>query len=368
MKSSHPSKRSRDLFSALSRRGFLKGATAVGLTFPLIGCGEDEAAQASKELNFYNWDTYIGETTLDDFKEASGITVKMDLFSDNDELFAKLKDGNPGYDVIVPTNDFVERFIAADMLVELDQSKIPNVATLSDAFKDAAFDPGRKFSLPYMWGTMGIGYRKSAVRGVPTSWKVMFDSDEYSGRIALMSESSTVLGMVMKYNGKSLNSANPTDLKQAEDMLIAQKPHVKVFAEDNGQDLLLSGEVDLAIEWNGDILQVQEESDDIAYVVPDEGSLVWEDTLCIPKGAPNVENAHAFINYILDADVGASIADFIQYATPNAAAKAKMAAEYTDNPAIFPTDEVLARCEPIIYKGEDVTRMYNETWTRVQAA
>ena len=292
----------------------------------------------------------------------------MDLFSDNDELFAKLKEGNPGYDVIVPTNDFVERMIVADMLMPLDHSKIPNLANISETFRDAAFDPGRKHSLPYMWGPMGIGYRKSAVREVPSSWRYIFDSDQYSGRIALMTESTTVLGMALKYKGWSLNSTNPEELKAVEELIIKQKPHIKLFAEDNGQDLLLSGEVDLAIEWNGDIQQVQAEDDDIAYVVPDEGSILWEDALCIPKGAPNVENAHAFINYILDADVGASIADFIQYATPNAAAKAKMPAEYLNNPVIFPSDATIARCEPIVYKGEEALRLYSDAWTRIQAA
>lgn len=349
-----------------TRRNFLAGSSAfaVGLTFlPHKSWSAEE-----KQLNFYNWDTYIGETTLADFSEATGIQAKMDLYADNDELFAKLKEGNPGYDVIVPTNDYVERMILADMLETIDHAKIPNMSNIDPAFQDANFDPGRAHSAPYMWGTIGIGYRPSKTNGVPASWKYLYDSDEYAGRIALLGDGTTVIGQALKYLGYSLNSTDEAQIRQAEELIIAQKQYIKVFADDNGQDLLLSGEVDLTQEWNGDILQIMEEDDDIGYVVPTEGGVLWQDCLSIPKGAPHPENAHAFINFILDAEVGAEIADFIQYATANAAAKALMDEDYTANPAIFPTDETLAKCEPSVYVGEAATRLYDEAWTRIQAA
>ncbi len=352
--------------SRLTRRSFLQGlgAVAAGLTFlPREGWSAEE-----KKLNFYNWDTYIGETTLQDFLDATGVEVSMDLFADNDELFAKLKEGNPGYDVIVPTNDFVERMIRANMLVKLDHSKIPNFKNLDPAFQDAAFDPKRAYSLPYMWGTIGIGYRKSRVSQVPDSWAALFNSPEYSGRISLINSPSETIPVVLKYLGYSLNATDPAAIKEVEQMLTKQKEHIKVFAEDNGQDLLLSGDVDLAMEYNGDIIQVQEEDDDIGFIVPKEGTLVWQDCLCIPTGAPHPENAHAFMNYLLDADAGALIADYIQYATPNAAAKAKMSDEYQSNPAIFPTDDVLKRSESAKYRGEDTQRLFDEAWTRISAA
>jgi len=350
----------------IPRRAILAGlgAVAAGVTLaPRRGFAAEEP-----RLNFYNWDTYIGETTLADFQKASGIEVKMDLFADNTELFAKLREGNPGYDLIVPTNDYVERMIAADMLVPLEHSRIPNIANVDPVFRDAQFDPGRRFSLPYMWGTIGVGYRKSRVDGPPDSWKWLYDSDRYKGRIALLSEAPTIFQMGFKYLGQPLNATDPALIKQIEEMLIRQKPHIKVFAEDNGQDLLASGEVDVTMEWNGDILQVMAEDDDIGYVVPREGGLLWQDCMCIPKGAPHPMNAHAFLDFILDAQNGAAIAEFIQYATPNAAAKARMDAGYRDNPAIFPSPEVIARCESATYKGEDYQRLINEAWTRINAA
>ncbi|MBI1384632.1 MAG: extracellular solute-binding protein [Rhizobiales bacterium] len=349
-----------------SRRQFLGGASAlaVGLTFMPRGLLADE----EKKLNFYNWDTYIGETTLADFQTATGIEAKMDLFADNDELFAKLKEGNPGYDVIVPTNDYVERMLTAKMLEPLDHALIPNMSNISPAFQDATFDPGRKHSIPYMWGTIGIGYRKSKVTPAPDSWKAVYENPGMAGRIALLGDGQVVIGMALKYLGYSLNSTDAAQIKQAEELLIANKKSIKVFADDNGQDLLASGEVDLAQEWNGDILQVAGEDEDVGYALPKEGGLLWQDCMCIPKGAPHPKNAHAFLNFVLDGEAGAHIADTIQYATANGAARKLLSDEYNNNPAIFPSDEALAKSEPQLYLGEDRVRMVDEAWTRVQAA
>ncbi len=352
-------------FSA-RRRSVLKGAAAfaAGLTFlPRFSLGEEE-----KKLNLFNWDTYIGETTLADFNAATGIEVRMDLFADNDELFSKLKGGNPGYDVIVPTNDTLERMISAGMVIPLDHGKIPNMANIDAPFQDATFDPGRKFSIPYVWGTLGIGYRKSAVSGTPDSWKVLLDSDEYAGGISLLGNQQDVLGAALKYLGFSWTSVKLEELKQAEELLIRQKKNIKVFANDNGQDLLASGEVKVCQEFNGDIMQVMAGDDDLGYVVPKEGSIVWQDTMAIPKGAPHPENAHAFLNFVLDAETGKGIAEAIQYATPNKAAKVLMPEEYRNNPAIFPPADVIGKSETDLYLGEEATRLRSEIWTRIQSA
>ena len=363
--------RKRGNLRKIRRRSVLAalGGSAAGLVFAdPTRAGDLPRAAGGGQVNFYNWDTYIGETTLADFREATGIRVVMDLFADNEELFAKLKMGNPGYDVIVPTNDFVERMILAELLSALDKTRIPNLRNLDPMFLDVDFDPGRTFSLPYMWGTVGIGYRKSRVSDPPDSWKWLYDSDRYEERIALLGDPGTVIGIALKYLGKSFNSNRPEDIDAAEKLLIAQKPRIRTFARDNGQDLLLSGEVDLAMEWNGDILQIMEEDDDIGYVVPREGGVIWEDALAIPKGAPHRENAHMFMNFLLDAEVGASIADFVRYATPNAAAKALMDRSYLENTAIFPPQEVLERCEPSMYQGMNGTRLREKAWTRILAA
>jgi len=359
----------------LGRRSLLQGmgVAAIGITVTggLGACTKEAGKTASTgeeaALNFYNWDTYIGETTLDDFKEASGISVKMDLFDSNDVLFAKFRAGNPGYDVIVPSNDFVERMVQAKMLMELDHSLLPNMKNLDPSFINVDYDPGRKYSMPYTWLTLGIGYRKSKVKSVPDSWKVLFDSDEYAGRIAVLSEAGDMFRLYGKYLGKSVNELTPADIKTIEAMMIRQKPFIKKFHEDDGQDLLLKGDVDVVLEYNGDIAQAMVEDDDIDFVIPKEGSQLNSDTLCIPVGAPHPKNAHAFINYIMDAEVDKKITETILYPTPNAAAKALMPDDYKNNPVIFPPADVLAKCEYAKFNPE-LQPLYEEAFTRVRAS
>ncbi|MCB9944090.1 MAG: spermidine/putrescine ABC transporter substrate-binding protein [Geminicoccaceae bacterium] len=347
---------------AINRRHMLGGTLAVAATaasLPRLARAQDRI------VNIYNWDTYIGETTVFDFTDKTGVEVRYDLFASNDELFSKLREGNPGYDVIYPSNDWVERMILAGMLTELDHAKIPNFANIDGKFANPEFDPGRRFSMPYMWGTMGIGYRKSVAS--PNSWKDLLTDPALAGRVSLLDDKH-VIQMALKYLGLSLNSRDPAEIAAAADALIEVKSQVKTFTPDTGQDLLISGEVDAAHEWSGDILQVMAEDDDLNYVVPEEGSNIWEDTMAIPKDAPHVEEALEWINYILDAQVHASIAEYIQYACPNAAAMQYIPESDRDNPAIYPPPEVLARCETLIYKGEEVESLYDEALTRVLAA
>jgi spermidine/putrescine transport system substrate-binding protein len=364
-----------------NRRSLLKGmgAAAIGISFAgLAGCSGGESAQVGAdgkllstgevaELNFYNWDTYIGETTLEDYKTESGTNVKMSLFANNDELFAKLRAGNPGFDVIVPSNDFVERMVQSDMIIPLNRSLIPNFENIDPAFADVAYDPGRKYSIPYTWLVLGIGYRKSKVKAEPDSWKVLFDSDEYKGRIALLSEAGDLFRLYGKYLGKSVNDLNAADIKRIEAMMIKQKPFVKAFHEDNGQDLLAKGEVDLVLEYNGDIAQKMVEDPDIGFVIPKEGSQLNSDSLCIPKGAPHPKNAHAFINYLLDGNAGKKITETIQYPTPNAKVKALMGEAYSNNQVIFPRADILSKCEYAKFNAE-IQPLFEEAFTRVRAA
>jgi spermidine/putrescine transport system substrate-binding protein len=352
-----------------SRRSVLQGLGAAAIGISLSSKTRPAWAAEEKKLNFYNWDTYIGETTLPDFQKETGIDVNMSLFATNDELFAKLRAGNPGFDVIVPGSEFVERMIQADMLEPLDHAKIPNIKNVAPAFiNDAPYDPGRKYSMPYTWLVIGIGYRKSKVKEIPDSWKWLFDSDVYKGRIAVMSDASELFRNCFKYLGHSINDKSPEVLKQAETLLIKQKPNIKSFHEDNGQDLLLSGEVDVVMEYNGDIAQVMIEDDDLDFVVPKEGAMKQSDTLAIPKGAPHPENALEFINFILNAKVGAEISETIKYPSPNAAAVALMPASYKDNPVIFPPAEILAKCEYPNYLGPEYSRLLDEAMTRLRAA
>lgn len=352
----------------LSRRTLLGGLGVAGIGFTLEACGGSGGPAGGEKLNFYTWDTYIGETTLADFQKESGVKVQTSFFSTNDELFAKLKAGNPGYDVIVPSNEFVTRMRQADMLLPLDLAKIPNSKNIAPEFLGQDYDPAPKHSLPYTWLVTGIGYRKSRVNGVPDSWKWLYDSDLYKGRIALLSEAADLIRLGAKYLGKSLNGIDAETTKLVEAMLIRQKPNIKTFHEDNGQDLLLAGDVDLVMEFNGDIAQIAAEDPDIGFVVPKEGSLLNADTLAIPKGAPRVDLAHKFINFLLDPEAGKHIIETILYPTPNAAAKALMPESYRTNPIVFPSGPGMDASEWGKFEGPEQQRMFEEAITRVRAA
>lgn len=357
-----------------SRRSLLAGlgAAAAGLSFgALEGCAPRAPLGPNGEeakLNLYNWDTYTGKTTLADFKAATGITVKMSLFATNDELFSKLRAGNPGFDVIVPSNEFVTRMRISDMLMPLDLDKIPNRRNLLPAFQNPDFDPGRHYSMPYTWLVLGIGYRKSRVDGVPDSWKWVMDSDRYKGRIGLFSEADDLIELGAKYLGHSVRDIPLPMIDQIAEMYIRQKPNIKIFHNDEGQDLLLAGDIDIVMEYNGDIAQVMQEDPDLDFVVPREGSILNSDCLCIPKGAPRPDNAHQFINFVLDAKNGAEIYETIKYPTPNAAALALMPEDYRNNKAIFPPADVMARCEYAHFEGLKRAQLYDETLTRIFAA
>ncbi len=350
-----------------SRRSFLAGmgVVAAGLSLP----GGRAWSAEEKRLNFYNWDTYIGETTLDDFKAVSGIEVNMDLFGDNDELFAKMRQGNTGYDLIVPTHDTAQRMNKAGLLQNLRHNLIPNFDNLFDRFKNPDFDPGRTFTMPYMWGTMGIGYRKSKI-DTPSSWAAVIgpESANYKGKIAWISESVSMVGMTMQYLGYSYNSTSQAHIDEATELLIKYKPNVKAIAEDNGQDLLASGECDLVVEWSGDIAQLISEDDDVGYVIPQEGGYLWQDVLAIPSDAPRPENANRFINYLLDAEVGRDLAEYIEYATPNEAAYNLTNEDYRNNSATFPSDAMMNQLEIGLYLGEEREEQIEEAWTRILAS
>lgn len=345
-----------------TRRRLLRSGLAVAAVTPLV---PPLARAQGRELVIFNWDSYIDGETIPEFERASGIRVQYELFGSNDELFAKLRAGNPGYDLIFPSNDWVARMLTAETLEPLDKTRLTGLENIGEAFMDPPHDPGRVHTVPYFWGTLGIGYRSSVTS--PTSWGALFSEEAHAGRIALL-QSKDTLEAALKYLGHSLNTTDRATIEAAADVLIRAKPWIKQFAPDTAQDLLLADEVDVCLEYNGDILQVMEEDDDLAYVVPDEGSQIWEDCMCVPKGAPHPEEAHAFISYVLQPEVAARIAEWVLYPTPNLAAKALLPEEIRTNPSIFPSDDILARCEYARYQGEELERFKDEIMTRVLAA
>lgn len=323
--------------------------------------------QQANVLSVYNWSTYIEPSVLEEFKQKFGVEVKYDTFESNEDLYAKLKPGNPGYDVVFPSDYMVTTMVKENLLEELNQNNIPNIKQVDEKFRNPPFDPGNKYSLPYQWGTMGIGYNIKATGGEIDSWAALFDP-KYKGRAALLDDMRNTLGMVLIYLGYDPNTTNQDEIAKAKDFIIKNKDAIKAFAGDNGQLLLDQGEVDLTLEWSGDIFQVMKENKNIRYALPKEGTLVWTDNMAIAKGAPHKELAEKFINFILEPEVGAKISNFIKYATPNKAATEKglINKEDLNNPSIYPTAEIFKRVKYMKDVGE-ATTLYDEAWTEVKA-
>ncbi len=339
---------------------------------PASGGAEEAAAPEGGEsgevleLNIYNWSTYIAPETIPRFEERYGVKVNYDIFDSNEELLAKLQGGNPGYDLIVPSDYMVEIMINLGMLEELDHENIPNIANLDPTFQNPRYDPGLKYCVPYQWGTMGIGYNIEATGGEIDSWWSFWD-EKYAGRIAWLDDPRAVMGVALLLLGYDINTTDPDQINEAKELLLEQKPLVAAFAPDTGQILLDEGEVDLTMEWSGDIFQVMEENPAIRYSIPKEGSIVWTDNMCIPKGAPHKELAEKFINYILEPEVGAELSNYIRYATPNAAALPLINEEDRNNPGIYPPPEVMERLQFVVDVGE-ATVLYDDAWTEIKSA
>lgn len=326
----------------LRRRSLLRGlgAGAIGLSLaPLAGC----AARGS--LHFANWENYLGETTLADFKDSSGIDTTLSVIASEDALFEQLQKGQDLPDLIMASNRMVERLAGAGLLAPLSHERIPNLRNLDPRFADAAYDRGRRLSVPYTWLVHGIGYRKSAVPVPPKGWKDLFANPAYAGRIGLPTDPAELFRIAARTLGKDPNLIVTADIPVLADVLKAQLPRIKAFHTHEGQDLLLERQVDLVVDVNGDLAQVILEDPDLAFVMPEEGSELTCDNLCIPKGAASPENAHQFIDFVLGGQAGSAICETILFPTPNLAAKAMMEAAYQQSPVLFPPAELIAKCD-----------------------
>ncbi len=359
-----------------SRRGLLAGlgatalgAGALGVGLAVSGCARRPSGEEAR-LELCNWPDFLGPTTLSDFRAASGIATRLSTFSGSEDLFNRLHSGKIGCDLVVPMDQTVARLIKAELLLPIDHDKIPNFRNLAPRYADAPFDPFRTYSVPYTTSITGIGFRKSKMPAgfTPTSWKWAFDSDRFRGRVAVPADPGWTLPLVAKYLGQSLNGMSDELLARIETVMTKQARAGRLkFHDDDGPDRLLKGEIDLVVACNADVLEVAHKDPDLAFVVPKEGTLLEDSCLCIPANAPHPGNAHAFIDFVLDAHNGAEIATAIGYTTPNAASRALMPAGYRDDPALFPDDAVMARSEYAAWAPER-EEAFDTAMTRIRLA
>ncbi len=319
-------------------------------------------------LNVFNWSTYIAEDTVANFEAACGVSVNYDVYESDDALLSRLRQGNPGYDIVVPSDISVAALIRENLLLPLDFSAIPNDANIGVAYKNTVFDPQNQYTVPYLTGTMGLGYNWKTVGETVTSWEQFFN---YAGKVAWIEDSRSMMTLGLLMTGHPLNSADPQAIQDARDYLIAHGQNVLVIAGDDGQELLARGEVDMVIEYNGDIYQIAQDCgcDDFAYVLPQEGAPFSSGFVGIPVGAQNPALANVFMDYLLDPQVAADIATYTAYPTPNQAAidAGLIDPALLANPGIYPDEATLKRLFYIVIPP-DAEQLYSDAWDEVKIA
>jgi spermidine/putrescine-binding protein len=351
----------------VGRRGFLRVAALLGVAGAtgavtgaaagyLAGRAGPEAPQdpaaagvagprrREQTLNIYNWSDYIDEKTVPLFQAWTNIRVNYDVYSSNEDLLAKLRAGPTTYDIIVPTNQFIPTYRRLGLLQPLRQELIPNLANLDKTFVETDYDPGNKYTIPWQWGTTGLGYNTSRVPGGKVdSWTALYEPDPgLGGRLSILREMTDLIGCTLIYLGKDPNSTRDADLQAVLDTFKGLRRRLKQvrFSSDTYIDELAAGEVWLAQGWSGDVFQAQGDNADLAYVIPKEGSLQWADVMCVPKDAPHPENAARFMNYVLQPRVAARISKYVSYGTPVSLAKALLPPQQLDDPGIYPPSSI----------------------------
>ncbi len=325
-----------------------------------------QALAASKELYVYNWSEYMPDSVLEDFTKETGIKVVMSTYDSNEALYAKIKMVDAkGYDLIVPSTDFVARMRKEGLLAPLDKSKLANLGNLDPKLMNRPFDPDNTYSVPYMWGSTAIAVNTKDPAAASVSTFADLWKPELKGKLLLPNDMRGVLGMGLKRLGLSLNETDPAKVGQACDLLMPLMASVRVFDSDSPKQALLNNEVQVAVLWNGEAFIAAGENPDIRYVYPKEGFSLWVDNLCIPKNAANVENAHIFIDYLLRPEVAAFICQEMGYSTPNLAAKAILPEDVRTNAIVYPSSEDMDRGEFETDLGPAV-KAYEECWMRLK--
>ncbi len=346
-----------------TRRDFLRVAAAAAVSPALLAaCAPGEKERV---VNFFNWSNYIGKETLPRFTSETGIKVNYDVFADEEEMFAKLRSGVRGYDLIVGTDYMIPRFRALNIVDPFPPGALPNLANISAQFRHPSYDPELSFTVPYLWGTTGIGFNKSKVHKTPSSWMDLFD-ERYKGRISMLDNSRDCLSFALLVNGHPEDSADPAHLEAAKQLLIRQRPLLKSYSSSTYMDGLVSGELVMAMAWSGDLLQAAKDNPQLDYVIPKEGSYMWVDSLCLVRGAPHREDALRLVDYLLKGEVAAEVANHVRYASPNEAAKKHLEKAILKDQRVYPTDLNMKRLKFHAILDPELSQLWNQAWTDVK--
>ncbi len=342
----------------------LTAAVAAGAL--LAGAG---TAQAKGELFLYNWSNYFPPELLTKFEEETGISVTLDVYDSNETMLAKLQAGAAGYDIVVPTGYMVEIMVDEGLALELDTASMPNFANVMAPHDSPVFDPERKYSAPYMWGTTGVSYDSARVEGeLPESWGPFFEPPEaLQGEIGALNDETELYNAAAYYLGLDKCTEDPAEAQQILDLLEAQKPHLKMYQSDGTIDRMIAGEVIMHQQWNGAAHRTKAELPTAVFVYPKEGITFWTDNFVVPKDAPNVENAKTFINWMMAPENIAVATNYTGYMNAIRGSVDYLDESLANDPAVNMPEAYADRLRPSVNCSVKARELRNRVWTRLKS-
>ena len=328
----------------------------------ILLCCVPSAKADQEQVVVYNWTEFIPQDVLAGFEKETGIKVVYSIFESNESMFAKVKMlGGKGYDVIFPSSYFVDLMRKDNLLHKLDHGKLPNLKHLDPALLDQAYDPGNQYSIPYMWGSLGLAYNtKYVAKGSLNKWSQLLNPD-YSGRVLLINDLRDAFGLALKATGHSLNSRDPLELEKAYDFLVELKKHIRVFDVETIKQNLIAEEVWISPIWDGNYLVAREENPHLEYVFPEDGAVYWVDSLVISAGAANLENAYRFLDYMMRPDVAARCMEEYRYISPNLEGQKLL----PEGAILLPPHHLLEKAEFIGDVGPALS-VYSKYWEKLK--
>lgn len=359
-----------------NRRQFLQGITALG-SLSLAGCGwrlaniraNSPSAGQRDQLYIFTWAQYTDQELLAAFSAQTGMKVLADVYDSNDVMLAKLQVGGGGtYSIIYPSDSAVQKMLDKDLLTEINRDRLVGIDNLYPRFQNPSYDPENKYSIPFNWGTTGLIYNSEKLETAPEDWDYLWQNKEkLNKRMTLLNDVREVIGATLRMLGYSYNSQNETEIKQAYEKLKVLKPAVSAFDTDAWQNQLLAGDLLLAMCYSSDAVKMSRENPKLKFVIPRSGSTLWTDNLVIPKDAPNLAGAYAWINWILQPEVSAQFTERLNIATPNSAAFELLPTRIQEDENLFPPESSLEKCERVTPLGK-YEELYQRYWTQLTSS
>lgn len=342
-------------------RFFIIGMLVSGVLLYLISSlNQSQGYTGGNTLTIFNWGDYIDEELITQFEAETGIKIVYETFDSNEAMMTKIEQGGTSYDIAVPSEYMIDKMRQEDLLIPLDHDKLPNLKNIDERFLDLPFDPDNIYSVPYFWGTVGITYNAELLPDKTfTSWNDLWDPD-LKNEIILIDGAREIIGMGLNSLGYSLNDTNKAHLQEAFDKLGTLTPNIKAIVGDENKLLMQNNEAAVAVLWSGDAADIMWENEAIDYVIPEEGSNLWFDNIVIPKTAKNIEAAHTFINFMLDAKVAAQNTEYVAYSTPNQAALQYMDPEMVADERFYPPPALTEKLEVYQNLGKRNLAYYND--------